>query len=124
MTAQLAFAERYKPAREQVLDLLSDLQWHSWRELRRVGGVRYGARVGELRDEGYHVESRKSALTEDGKDYRLKWLAPGGVREPRVKVYLREQDAAAMVQDGIVPLAACHGIAEALASFRSNRGKL
>lgn len=97
MTAQLAFSEKYKPAREQVLDLLGDLQWHSWKDLRRVGGVRYGARLGELKDDGYSIETRDSTLTDDGKDYRLRWLTPGEGRDPRVKVYLNPDDAALLM---------------------------
>jgi len=33
------YAEQFKTARGRIFNLLSDLQWHSWRELRKIGGV-------------------------------------------------------------------------------------
>ena len=44
--------------RDALLALLSDGQWHSALECQRpsVGGSRYSARMGELKDLGYRIE--------------------------------------------------------------------
>lgn len=67
--------------RERVLSLLSDLGWHSYRALVTVGGLRYGARVLELRREGYQIEVR--ALDVEGQEYRLTSLVKGAAQGKR-----------------------------------------
>lgn len=46
---------KLKPAALNVLGLLGDFEPHSRHELARVGGARYSARVGELRDAGQRI---------------------------------------------------------------------
>ena len=46
---------KLKPATLNVLGLLGDFLPHSRRELAEVGGARYSARIGELRDAGQPI---------------------------------------------------------------------
>lgn len=59
-------AARLKPAALHVLGLLGDGKPHSRHELATVGGNRYAARVGELRDAGHLIlgpsKSRKHQI--------------------------------------------------------------
>lgn len=120
------FGSRYSTARTRILGYLSDLEWHTHRELAHIGGNRYGARLGELRRLGYLIESRD---IEDGhgKRYRLQALEPAARRAKRVKLLIPERDA-----EKLVPLAQIHGLSpaardaidDALASYRANRSKL
>ena len=120
------FGSRYSTARTRILGYLSDLEWHSHRELAHIGGNRYGARLGELRRLGYLIESR-DIVDGHGKWYRLQALEPSVRRTKRVKVLLSERDAE-MVQQ----VAQIHGLSsagrdaidDALASYRANRSKL
>ena len=115
------YAERFATARGRIFELLRDQQWHSWRELRKVGGVRYSARLLELKRLGYPVDSD---TWEQGRTYRLAALEPGEPQRKRVKVFLEELDVVRMV-DGYPPNArASRALARALDSFRANRGKL
>jgi hypothetical protein len=66
-----------------------------WKVLSRVGGNRYGARIGELKDEGYQIQDDPDP-SGDGNRYRLISLEPGEPREKRVKIYLSENDAIAL----------------------------
>lgn len=44
-----------KSIRRELLLLLSDGKMHSWRELFEIAGIRYNARITEMRDEGYQI---------------------------------------------------------------------
>ena len=44
--------------RSRLLDLLSDGEWHSQHECVEAGGLRYGARIKELREQGHRIETR------------------------------------------------------------------
>lgn len=114
------FGTKYATARDRVYGLLSDLGWHTWRELEAVGGVRYGARLLELRRLGYLFET---ADLEDGQRYRLKSLERAAPQPKRVKVLLEEADAESLYR-GEVSVTAAMAVSVALASFRANRGKL
>jgi len=85
------YATKYRTARERVFDLLSDLRFHSWRELQAAGGNRYGARLLELRREGYEIVD--TAYDEDGQQYRLVRLERGEPQPKRVRVYISESSA-------------------------------
>ena len=117
------FGSRYSTARTRILGYLSDLEWHSHRELAHIGGNRYGARLGELRRLGYLIASRDIA-DGHGKRYRLEALEPGARRAKRVKMLLSERDAEKVQQvPGLSP-AGRDAIDDALASYRANRSKL
>ncbi len=118
------FAIEKLPARIRVLDLLRDLQWHGFQELHEVGGVRYSARLLELRRLGYDIvtEGQKKL----GLRYRLVSPRPGARQGKRVKVFLREQDAITLLavanRDGMTE--AREALADAIGSFQTNRYKL
>jgi len=44
----------------RILALLTDRRYHSARELARAGGFRYGARIKELRNDGYTFAIKRS----------------------------------------------------------------
>ena len=83
----------FKGARGQVLHRLYDLRWHTYRDLATVGGVRYGARIAELLDEGWPIESAEIEGG-PGKRYRLRARQRGAPRPKRVRVYLPAESAA------------------------------
>jgi hypothetical protein len=115
------FAAAKRPARERLLALLSDLAWHTWAELRQAAGVRYGARLLELKRLGYAVDSDGAA--KDGKRYRLAHAEPGSPQPKRVKVFLEERDAEAAV-GGVLTAPARLAVRDAWMSFRANKEKL
>lgn len=55
--------------KERLLSLLSDHKWHGMRECMEHGGMRYGARLHELKHEGWPVEKR--LVFADVYEYRL-----------------------------------------------------
>ncbi len=97
---QLDFPKIKQPQRQRLIDVLSDLSWHSWAELKDRCGPRYGARWGELLDAGYQGET--SGLTDGshGKRYRLITLIPGPPRDSMVRVYLNPSDVALFLESG------------------------
>lgn len=119
------FAELHKTARGRVLLALRDQRWHKHQELKNAGGVRYSARVLELKRLGYCIESRPfQGKRENGNEYRLMSLKPGTPQGKRVKVYLEEADADALVKMGKLSRRAKRAVEDALGSFRSNKHKL
>lgn len=115
------FAQQYKSARDSILALLADRKFHSWTELKGVGGVRYGARLLELRRLGWQMESIENS--DDGKSYRLLSTEPEKPQVKRVKIFMTEEDAA-RASRGELTGAAKEAVAQALASFRVNKDKL
>ena len=91
-------SQRHRTARERLLALLLDLAWHGPEEMERVAGNRYGARLHELRAEGYVIASTGA----DGEDnygarhYRLESPVRGEPQTRRVRVYLDLDDALAL----------------------------
>lgn len=114
------FGEKYAAARSRLVQSMSDLQWRSCKQLGAIAGNRYGARLREMRRQGYLFEDRE---IEDGKAYRLVSAVPSSPREKRVRVYLEERDAAALLS-GEVSLFARKDVAGALGRFRANKGRL
>jgi hypothetical protein len=115
------YAREKRPHRQRVLELLWDCRWHSAREVCGAGGVRYSARLLELRRLGYAIESRGQNV--DGKDYRLASTTPGPLQGKRVKAFLAEADAESLTA-GVVTTGARRAVDEALRSFRMNKEKL
>jgi hypothetical protein len=64
--------------RERLLALLEDRREHNLEQMKNAGGYRYGARLKELRDQGYVVETRYNSRL--GYSYQL--LATPGERRP------------------------------------------
>lgn len=123
------YAAKKRPQRERVLEVLSDLQWHPYMDLAAVGGVRYSARLLELKRLGYEIETRTVlGKGETGFDYRLVSKTPGTPQPKLVKVFLTEAQAEAIVQyTHNWPPAVVEGrkaVKAALGSFRANRHKL
>lgn len=114
------YAARYLSARDSLLELLGDLRWHHWTDLRDAAGVRYSARLLELRRLGYRVATHELV---EGKRYRLLSRTPGPRLNKMVRVFLPEDDAALLL-DGDMTEAARTAIADALGSFRHNRDRL
>jgi hypothetical protein len=116
-------AELNVSQREALFALLSDAQWHPHYELARVAGVRYGARVLELRRLGFDIETEDCAGSAQGKTYRMPSTIAGPPQPKRVKVLLEETDVLCMVR-GYVPPSARIALNDAHASFDTNREKL
>jgi len=115
------YGRKYTTARYRLFGLLRDLAWHSRVQLENVAGVRYGARILELKREGYAIETKK--WDEHGKAYRLVSLEKGEPQLKRVKAFFVPTDAELLVL-GEVTATARSAVREALASFRENAGKL
>ena len=45
--------------RDRLLQLLKDGQWHDQHACTEAGGMRYSARVKELRAQGYRIETQR-----------------------------------------------------------------
>jgi hypothetical protein len=116
------FAVKYQTARDRVLIELQSLEWVSWKILRRIGGVRYSARLLELKRLGYKIEDNPDP-SGDGKRYRLIDPMPGRPQGKLVKLYLPEPDVDALLSDKVTSTAKTI-IVRALRIFRANKHKL
>ena len=116
------FAIKYKTARERVLIELQTLAWTSWRVLHQTGGVRYSARLLELKRLGYKIIDTADP-SGDGKRYRLLDLVPSHPQHKHVKIYFEESDADALIRGEVTP-AAQEATMYALRIFRANKHKL
>ena len=114
-------AKVHETKREKLLRRMQDEDWHSFVELRQVGGDRFGARIRELKRLGWRIESRPSKMYANGKEYRL--IGRGQPAGKRVKVLLTEFEASQAAQ-GTLTDSACDAIHDALRSFRANKEKL
>jgi hypothetical protein len=116
------YGARYETARDRCLTALLSLDWVSWKTLRLIGGVRYSARLLELKRLGYKIEDR-SDPSGDGKNYRLLDRLPSAPQIKLVKVYLPENDAA-LLAEGVATINAIYIVDKALRIFRANKHKL
>jgi hypothetical protein len=114
------YAAEKKPARARLLGLLADRQWHAWDAMRAAGGMRYSARLLELKRMGYEFESRGRAET--GKDYRL--IGKGEPKQKRVKVFLTEEQATFVLGCSGGRADVREALLGALATFRTRRDHL
>jgi hypothetical protein len=110
--------------RTALFRLLSDGAWHAHHELAEAGGVRYSARVLELRRLGYGIVTAPMGEGDHGLRYRMATTKRGETKAKRVKVFLEERDVVAMVSSGFVPTRALDALADAHASFDTNRERL
>jgi len=112
--------------RDALLELLLDLGWHDYKRLSQVGGLRYGARILELKRLGYKIESREIGRDldkADGKEYRLMEAVPSVPQGKMVKVYLNPEDVVKILA-GTVPDEAARAIQISYASYQANKEKL
>ena len=119
----------FLPARERMLRLLWDLQWHEAKELEGVGGNRFGARLLELKRLGYKVIDEQHQEGHHGKRYRLKDRYPGKPQEKRVKVLLPPEvvrELLRLLRHSVSAEAqkATSLLGDAMVSFEKNRDKL
>jgi len=114
----------HKTKRDRLFDLLQDMKWHPHYRLKEAGGVRYSARLLELKRLGYKIDSEEIDGV-GGKQYRLCSLRRTSPQEKHVKVFLTEHDAAEMIGTlGRVTSTAEDAVISALNSFRINKNKL
>lgn len=117
------FGEDFASARQRILNELLSLQWRGWRYLQRIGGIRYGARILELKRLGYKLET---SPTNDphGKMYRLRSPDPGVPQLKQVKIYLPEEYVIELLNDRTLYPEAEAIVIRALRIFQANRHKL
>lgn len=93
---------RRRSKRDALLDLLRDGEWHTTIECARVGGLRFGGRIGELRALGYDIETR--GASDDSFAYRL-WAEESPAKERRCRITASQNDtcllAAGIVTDDV-----------------------
>ena len=104
---------------QNLLSLLLDGKWHSWRELSHIAGTRYNARLHELRCLGYSIVGRASTVELNGKDYQLTCAEPQLNRNKLVKVYLNLSDAQKLLQ-GVINNKALKAVQNAVDSYQRN----
>jgi hypothetical protein len=123
MPTPIDYGAEKKPLRDRLFDWLSDLRWHTYKELRTIGGTRYGARILELKRLGYRIETRNIEGS-TGKEYRLTSLVRGEPQPKRVKAFLPAADVAMFLSEGIVSPAIKGAIEEAFKSYEVNKTAL
>jgi hypothetical protein len=114
-------AKVHETKRETLLEMLKQGGWFTHVDCKTTGGVRYSARILELKRLGYVIEDRPSTTYENGKDYQL--TGRGLPQKKRVKVFITEEDAELLVS-GHVTKAATAAVRKALRSFKANKEKL
>jgi hypothetical protein len=116
--------EIHKSHREALLHFMSDCRWHTFAELRHFGGLRYGARLLELKRLGYEFEDKPIDGEPEGKAYRLLSTVRGVPQAKRVKVLLEESDVEWLLENVDTLPRVESALTDALASFRTNKAKL
>lgn len=109
--------------RDKLRGYLADMRWHSWRELKEVGGSRFGARLLELKREGYIID-RESIKGSRGFRYKLRSLVPGEPQRKQVKALLPPSDVDVFLKTGKASGELFDAIADAFASYQYNEAKL
>lgn len=111
------YAVRHTTQRDRVLLLLRDLRWHHFSELHHVGGIRYSARILELKRLGYDVSDREAVGT--GKEYCLLCSEPTKAPQvKRVKAFLDPSDVEGLLAGETLPPRVRNALDSALQSFR------
>lgn len=116
------YGKDFVSTRDAIFNILSDLEWHTWDELKQKGGIRYSARLLELKHLGYLIQDRPTGVLH-GKQYKLESLTPTAVLKKRVKIYLEENDAKKLAER-VLTRSAIRAVKESLISFLSNKHKL
>lgn len=99
-------------------------KWHAHHTLIDLGGVRYSARLLELKRLGYRITTREIGRAGGGKEYRLLSTKVATPKPKQVKIYMNEYDAALLVSSGVLSEPGRAAVNDALRSFRANRDKL
>ena len=108
-------------AKQKLLNMFMDSKWHSWEECKDIGGVRYSARIYELKREG-HIIDTKPTLSGKGLRYRLS--GTGSPQEKRVRVFLSEQEVVNLLSVVGLSSPTRRVLKDALSSYRANKDKL
>ena len=118
------FAKTHKTKRSKLLNLLWDLDWHHHTEL-SVAGVRYSARLLELKRLGYTIETKPNLHTH-GNYYRLVSHEQSLPQERQVKVFLDPSDVAYLLdwKSSHLRPTARKQLSDALARYKANITKL
>jgi len=114
------YAKENKSLRKDLLELLSNLDWHDNVNLAAAGGIRYGARLLELKRLGYRIEDEDIVK---GKRYRLKSLHRDQPQEKRIRIYVSKQEARDLIK-GVVTTELSAAVVTALSVFEANEHKL
>jgi hypothetical protein len=125
--AKVDYAQVNERDRNKLLSLLMDMKWHKPGEMRKAGGVRYSARLLELKRLGYIIDDRPLSGQEQGKEYCLAALVPGSPQEKRAKILLSEKDLITLVSGGTIIHLSKKGQDElklALIRYQNNKEKL
>ncbi len=107
---------------KRLLELLCDLRWHDQQELTIAGGRRYGARLHEMKADGFDIVDEWCVPKSSGKRYRMRSRERLGKRQRKVRIYLDQSDAEEL-QRGEITLFALAAVQDGLDSFRANRGR-
>lgn len=116
------FAKTHSPKRAKLLRLLWDCKWHHHKEL-RVAGVRYSARLLELKRLGYLIGS-DSLENEPGNRYRLLSRVPTLPQQRQIKVFLEPADVHFMLKHIHLPPDANKKLSDAYNRYTTNINKL
>lgn len=125
--SRVDYAQVNEQDRNKLLAMLMDMKWHKPGEMRKAGGVRYGARLLELKRLGYMIDDRPLSGKEQGKEYCLAALVPGTPQKKRAKVFLSEKDLITLVSGGTIIHLTKEGQDElklSLIRFQNNKDKL
>ncbi|MGL4421942.1 MAG: hypothetical protein ACRCZF_14845 [Gemmataceae bacterium] len=125
------FGEENTPLRRKLEKHLSDGEWHTWKDLTKVAGTRFGARLLELKREGFiidrsriDVEPLPGEKRVRGFKYRLRSTIPGEPQGKRVKALLPPSEVDTFLTTGKISGELFDAIADAFASYQCNAGKL
>jgi hypothetical protein len=114
-------APRAASSRAQLLLRMGDLQWHHGEDLAKFAGIRYGARLLELKQRGYVIEERGPDAG-GWKSYRLAMRMPFGAHQgERARIYIDVADLEVMVNSGSVPASAAPLLEAALARAKEKQ---
>lgn len=118
------FAKTHSPKRAKLLRLLWDCKWHHHKEL-RVAGVRYSARLLELKRLGYLIGT-DSLENEPGNRYRLLSRVPTTPQQRQIKVFLEPADVRFLLNHHreILPRDAYKRLNDAFNRYTENLNKL
>lgn len=120
MTTETEFRAIKSKYYKAVLDLLSDLQWHTNLELGAIGGNRYGARVNELVQDGYKIQVKKIPGGKGSCKYRLKSKIPEAPRSRNVRVYAPPDLVRRAIETRLIPDDLLLILKDSLAKYEAN----
>lgn len=120
MTTETEFRKLKRSYYNAILELLSDLQWHTYLELSKAGGNRYGARINELIQDGYEIETKSIPTAEGGCSYRLTSTTPGARRTRNVRVYAPPDLVRRAIETHLIPEDLLLILKDSLSKYEAN----